>query len=140
MRVGTKSAIIVLVAVVAVVIAYVAGVLVRGSYGIRVTVENASSKSIHEAQVRVNKSGPVYRLGDIDAGHHRRVYVNPKGESSIYVTFIDGDGISQGVMAVGYAEHDYCGKSTITIYPERRIATKENVDIAFCWGSWFDFI
>ena len=124
----------------ALVIFYVTGVLVRAEYGIRVTIHNESGAPVHNLSLKVVDRGKTYALGDLSSGAQERTFVEPVTESQVHLTFLDTNNKSRITTIVGYAEKGYCGNVDATILPNGDVKSRERMSVAFCWGSWFDFI
>jgi hypothetical protein len=119
---------------------YVLGVIVRQQYGIGVVIRNESGETLRQVGVKVETKGKRYGLPDLAPGDRRRVFVQPVGESSIDIQFIDAGGKPHVELMVGYVESGYCGNAKATILPGGRTKLTEDIDPLFCGKSWLDFV
>lgn len=122
-----------------VVVLYVLGILVRGQYGIAVSVHNLSEHSLREVKVRLEPQGKDYNLGELADLQRNRVFVQPRTESHIALQYTDANGPHVETV-VGYVESGYCGKAEIKILPANKLTSSEEIDPIFCRKSWFDFM
>jgi hypothetical protein len=118
---------------------YVVGVFAREQYGIGISVTNQSSETIHQVHVKVERKGKPYELPDLEPGQTKRLFVEPVGESNVNLRFTDSRGQRHDEVLVGYVESGYCGNAKATTLPNGQISTKERINVAFCYGSWFEF-
>lgn len=130
----------ILLSIGALAVVYVAGVLVRGQYGIRITISNQSREVVKHAALKEQTHGPRYDLGDIEVGQRKRVFIQPKTEAHIELLFDDAAGSRHNQVVVGYVEQGYCGRAETAVLPAGRVVSSEQIDVLFCKGSWLDFI
>jgi len=119
---------------------YVVGVILRQQYGIGVVVRNESGETLRQVSVKVQSRGKTYSMPDLAPGEHRRVFVQPVGESSIDVQFTDASDKPHVESVVGYVESGYCGNAEAMILPGGKTRLTEEISLVFCRKSWLDFI
>jgi hypothetical protein len=123
----------------AAVVLYCAGVIVRQRYGVRVIVRNSSGRVLHQVTVKL-EHGKEYALGDIIEGKHRTIFVEPAGEDSIRLEFIDAANSKHIEMLAGYVESGYCGDVKARIRAGERIDLSNKSFAASNWKSWWGFV
>ncbi len=121
------------------VLLYCVGVIARQHYGIRVIVQNSSGQVLHQVTVKL-EHGKEYALGDIIEGTHRTIFVEPAGEDSIRLEFIDAANSKHIDMLAGYVENGYCGDVTARIWQGERLSLSDESFAAYNWKSWWGFI
>jgi len=87
--------------------------------GIRVWVQNVDTATLRSVSVIV--TGQSNLLGDMLPGSAASVNVQPKGESSVIVEFVDPAGNWKQLNAKVYCEPGYFGDLKLTIDRERII-------------------
>ena len=127
-------------AVLGLVLLYVAGVIVRQQYGIGVVVRNQSGETLKQVGVKFDSRGKTYSMPDLAPNERRRVFVQPVGESSIEVEFTDASGKPHVEVVAGYVEFGYCGNAVATILSGGKSKMTEDIRVDFCRRSWLDFI
>ena len=127
-------------AVIGLVLLYVAGVIVRQQYGIGVAVRNQSGETLRQVGVKFDSRGKTYSMPDLAPNERRRVFVQPVGESSIEAEFTDASGKPHVEVVAGYVESGYCGDVQATILPGGKTKLTEDISVNVCWKSWLDFI
>jgi hypothetical protein len=114
---------------------YVAGVLVRGHYGIRVLVKNQSGGTLKNVILKEETRGPPDLLGDIGTGVQKCIFVRPKTESHVVLEFLDAAKVAHSEVGLGSLESGYCGSANVIIQPRGIVNVTEPVDVLFCKGS-----
>ena len=66
-----------------IVLLYVLGVVVRGSYGIAVSIHNHSGEALRDISLRVESQGKDRPLGDLANEERLKIFVQPRAESHI---------------------------------------------------------
>ena len=95
--------------------------------GVRVSVLNSDAVTRKSVSVRV--TGRVYSVGDLKPGERKSVRVQPKGESDIFISFIDSAG-KEEVTAVGpYIEKGYRGHIDVEIKDGKAVKVREKVKL-----------
>ena len=122
-----------------VVLLYLLGILVRGRYGIAVSVHNVSGESLRDVSLELEPHGDGYQLGALSNEGHARAFIQPRTESHIVLQYADGTGPHVETI-VGYVESGYCGKAEVNILPQHKFTSRENIDPVFCKKSWLDFM
>ena len=117
---------------------YVLGVLVRGRFGIAVSVRNMSGKSLQQAHLTLKPRGEEYDLGLLGDQREVRIFFRPRTESHIALTIMGATG-PRVQTVVGYVEAGYCGKAEVEILAGERINSVESIDPLWCKKSWLDF-
>jgi hypothetical protein len=135
-----RTAVRVFLSFIALLLFYIAGVVVRGQYGFRIAIGNQSGEILKHAALKEQTHGPRYDLGDIEIGQRKHLFIQPKTEAHIELLFDDAAGRQHSGLVVGYVEGGYCGRAEAVVQPGGRVDAKEHVDILFCKGSWLDFI
>jgi hypothetical protein len=115
------------------------GVLVRGHFGIAVTVHNLSGHPLENVTLTLEPSGHSFELGTVKDQRHARIFVAPRTESHISMKFTTGSREHREIV-VGYVEGGYCGKAKIEVLPGDRMVSRESIDPVFCKRSWLDFL
>jgi len=118
---------------------YLVGILVRQQFGIGITIHNDSDGPLQKIRVRVERQGTSYGVPDLLPGKRGHIFVKPVTESHINLEYVDSNHQPHTELLVGYVEADYCGSATITILPEGKTLSRENIDLIACWKSWLDF-
>ena len=126
-------------AVVSLLVFYVVGVIVRNQFGVRVIVSNESGEALRQVSLKVETRGKRYSLPDFAAGQHRRVFVEPVGESHINLEFLDARNKVHSELVVGYVETGYCGTAKAVILPEGRVESTDFIPELVCWKGWLGF-
>jgi hypothetical protein len=123
---------------------YVAGVVVRSHFGIRVTVQNGSQETLRLVSIKVESLGDRggrYSVPDLRPGDRRRVFASPVTESHLKLEFTDANNIRHSETVYGYAEAGYCGAATATVLSgDKVVVSSVQTDLVICWRSWLDFI
>ena len=135
-----SRAVQILLASLGLLILYVAGVGVRGKYGIRVSVRNNSRETLRNLSAKVEYKGIRYPMPDLAPGHRATVFAQPVGESHINVEFTDAKSVKHTVQVEAYVETGYCGSSTATIGENGAISADEPIPDLVCWKSWLGFL
>ena len=115
---------------------YVLGVLVRGRFGIAVSVHNLSGKTLQRTHLTLQPRGEEYDLGLPGDQREVRIFFRPRAESHVALTIMDATGVE---TVVGYIEAGYCGKAEVEILPGEKINSVERIDPLWCKKSWLDF-
>lgn len=134
-----KRALLIVLLVAGMLVFYIAGVFLRGRYGIRIVVSNQSGGILRDVSLKVENTGPRYELGEFGPGARKHIFVQPKTESHINLEFLDPAGQSHAELVVGYAESGNCGGAAAIVQPGGQVSATESIDI-FCKGSWLDFV
>jgi hypothetical protein len=117
---------------------YALGVFVRGQYGIRVSVSNMSGQSLHEVKLNLEPRGETRDLGNLGNGQGARVFVRPRTESHVSLTFRSANETHVETV-VGYVESGYCGNAEVKVLPHEKVTSTESIDPVFCKKSWLAF-
>ena len=117
---------------------YGLGVLVRGRFGIAVSVRNISGKTLQHARLTLKPHGEEYELGLLGDQREVRIFFRPRTESHIALTIMGATG-PRVETVVGYVEAGYCGKAEVEILPGEMVKSVERIDPIWCKRSWFDF-
>lgn len=120
------------------ILLYALGVFVRGRYGIRVSVSNMSGQSLHEVKLNLEPRGESRDLGDLGNGEGARVFMRPRTESHVSLTFKSANE-ARVETVVGYVESGYCGSAEVEVLPHEKVTSTESIDPVFCRKSWLDF-
>jgi len=118
---------------------YLLGVFVRGRYGIQVDIQNVSGESLRDVGVKLEPQEEAHQLGALSNGARVRTFVQPRTESHIVLQYADNSGTHMETI-VGYIESGYCGKAEVSILPQHKATSSENIDPVFCKRSWLDFM
>jgi len=119
---------------------YVVGVVVRGQFGIRILVSNQSGEILRYVVLKEETHGPRYELGDLGDGFSRRIFIRPRTESHVAMSFQDASGTLHSEVVVGYLESGYCGSAVAIVLPGGKVKANERIDTLSCKGSWVDFL
>ena len=122
-----------------IVLLYLLGIFVRGRYGIAVSVRNASGESLRNVSLKLEPPGIDYQFGVLSNEERAKAFVRPRTESHIVLQYADGTGPHVETI-VGYVESGYCGMAEVSILPEHKFKSSENIDPVFCKKSWLDFM
>jgi len=97
--------------------------LLLAGCGVAVTVQNQSPKAL--ADVTISGKGFLQDTGDLAPGSTRTVYVHPRGESGVKITFVaDGRACS---AENGYIEDDFMYRVIVTVAPDLSIDIDTNL-------------
>src|SRR5690242_11568687 len=121
-----------------VLLVYFSGVITRLQYGIRVVIQNQSRESLRQVTLRL-EHGQKYSLGNLDSGKRTAVFVDPVGEDSIRLQFLDQENGQMTAVIAGYVESGYSGVISVRVDPQDRIISKDNSFGAYNWKSWWAF-
>jgi hypothetical protein len=78
--------------------------------------------------VELNYTGGVVRIGNLEPGQSRIVYVNPKGESALELSWSDDTGGHHQYIDT-YIEHNYGGRGEIILLGNAEIKWVDNIKI-----------
>ena len=121
-----------------VVLFYLLGVFVRGRYGIKVGVHNISGEPLRDVSLKLEPQEEAHQLGVLSNGGRVKTFVQPRTESHIVLQYADGNGTHTETV-VGYVESGYCGRAEVSILPQHKVTSNENIDPVFCRKGWLDF-
>jgi hypothetical protein len=116
---------------------YFLGARERRSSAIRVEIRNLSVEQLHDVTIKVESRGRTYNLANLNPGEQKHIFAEPVTESHIVAEFTHADGQRQSKTVFGYAEAGYCGRAELTILPENKLRSTEDLG---CWSSWWDFL
>ena len=122
----------------AIALVYVAGVVVRDHYELKITIRNETNVPIRPT-LRLNGSGDDLGLSELAPGRSVRRFVHPRGEASIDLEFTEPGGALIRKNVVGYTEGGYCGNVTATVKPGFQVTSEGEPEKIACLGSWFEF-
>ena len=131
-----------LLIIVALLLLYVAGLIVRGWRGARVVIRNNSGQTLHHVAVKVGSVGKRYELADIEPGRTSRIFVQPRADYSVNLEYQDAIGRTHVATVIGYAQQgeQYCPSGEATILPSGEIEARDHTTFSLCWRSWLDFV
>jgi hypothetical protein len=81
-------------------ILYASGFLVRNRYGISVIVKNNTEYEINDLQITDESHAETHKFA-LPHGARRRLWVNPAGETSIFLRFTDHQNIQRREVIAG---------------------------------------
>lgn len=123
----------------AIALVYVAGVVVRDHYELKITVRNETNVPIRPI-LRLNGSGDDTPLAELTAGQHARRFIRLRsGEASIDLEFAEPGGAHIRKNVISYTEGGYCGNVTATVKSGFQVTSEGNPEKIACLGSWFEF-
>jgi hypothetical protein len=120
------------------ILLYCSGVIARQQYGTRVVVQNQSRESLRQGTLTL-EHGQKYPFGNLDSGKHTALFVDPVGEDSIRLEFVDQENGKMTAVIAGYVESGYSGDITVRVDPQERVISKDNSFAAYNWKSWWAF-
>jgi hypothetical protein len=97
--------------------------------GLKVSVHNAGSRPLSSMVVEV--TGNSYRLGELQPGDTRSVYVRPRSESHVELSFAGHDGQLKRLNAGGYFEPRDTGTIAVDVTADSVRVTEQNVRSGF---------
>ena len=128
-----------ILAVVAVSLLYVIGMITRQHSGVCVVIRNESTEPVRDLGVMIENQGDRHNLQDLAPGDHERVFVQTVEHSRIVLEFAEAGRDSRTVTVFDHAEPGDCGTSTVRMLPHHSTESVEE-HRSVCWKSWLDFL
>lgn len=103
--------------------------MVRGIFddGIKVTIVNSSSESLHDCTLRLLNVGPEYSIGDLPAHSSKHLSIKPKTDSHGVFSFRASDGTQHSATVIGYVENGYVGKVKVEVKKNYDVVSSEKL-------------
>jgi hypothetical protein len=124
---------------IAVVVLYIAGIVIRSHYGVAVVVVNHSNETLYSVRAIVKPRPGTTYMGDMQPNERKLVFIRPTGESHIELHFTDNAGAAHSQLIAGYVENGYCGSARAEVFPQYFVSSRENIGVVWCPGGWFSF-
>jgi hypothetical protein len=129
----------ILVAAVALLVFYAAGVIVRQHSGVCVIIRNESNEPVRELSVMDESQGGGHNLKDLGRGDDERVFVKTAENSRILLEFDEAGKKMHAVAVFDHARPGDCGTATVRLLPRRNTESVE-AHRSVSWNGWFDFL
>lgn len=94
---------------------------------VTVTVMNATDQRVGE--IRIHYTGGAATIPELQPKEHGIARINPSGESSLHVRYVDATGVAHSKDADIYLEPGYTGTISVEIRSQGDVRFKSNVEV-----------